>query len=246
MLFYPIGSTEAAVFAASLLQQKGLSMTDHPSPEITHLMLDIPSFRADGLLRNGRDLYPLLRMLPSNICIVGGNLEQEPILSYRKIDLLKDPFYLAQNASITADCALRLAGQHMNFTYDGASVLVIGWGRIGKCLARMLQALHARVFISARTDSDLAMIHALGYNAVPLSSISGMLHKCRMVFNTVPVCILEQPVPKSMIAIELASLPGLVGETVIQAQGLPGKMAPVSSGKLIADRVQTYLSEVCL
>ena len=44
ILMYPIGSTDACGFAAAYLKQTGVSLTDHPSPEVTHLLLDIPSF----------------------------------------------------------------------------------------------------------------------------------------------------------------------------------------------------------
>ena len=36
-------------------------------------------------------------------------------------------------------------------------------------------------------------------------------------------------------AIELASTPGMAGDGIIPARGLPGKMAPAESGKLIAE-----------
>ena len=37
------------------------------------------------------------------------------------------------------------------------------------------------------------------------------------------------------VAVELASTPGMAGDNIISALGLPGKMAPESSGKLIAE-----------
>ena len=39
------------------------------------------------------------------------------------------------------------------------------------------------------------------------------------------------------VKLELASSPGMEGSDIIQARGLPGKMAPESSGKLIARTV---------
>ena len=42
-------------------------------------------------------------------------------------------------------------------------------------------------------------------------------------------------VPSNVYAIELASKPGMGGEHIISARGLPGKMRPAQSGKLIAD-----------
>ena len=107
MLLYPIGSTQAIRQACQRLHKSGYPLTDHPCPEITHLILDVPSFRTDGLLRNGEDLQKTLSMVPTNVSIIGGNLNHPVTEQYRKFDLLQDPFYLAKNAEITSDCAVR-------------------------------------------------------------------------------------------------------------------------------------------
>ncbi|MBP3925764.1 MAG: hypothetical protein J6D13_01075, partial [Clostridium sp.] len=73
-LIYPAGTTPACQYAAGLLSDLGYALTDHPAPEITHLLLDVPSFRSDGLLRNGDDPEKLLSMLPENVTVIGGNL----------------------------------------------------------------------------------------------------------------------------------------------------------------------------
>ena len=108
VLFYSIGSSESCQYASSFLSKSGFPITDHPSPDVTHLLLDVPSFDADGNLRDGTDLKHLLRMLPKTITIIGGNLNAEYLSGYRKMDLLQDPLYLAKNAAITAECACRL------------------------------------------------------------------------------------------------------------------------------------------
>ena len=65
--------------------------------------------------------------------------------------------------------------------------------------------------------------------------------KFSIVFNTVPAPVLE--VSGDTLAIDLASQPGLLGETVLWARGLPGKMAPKSSGELILDTVLRIMKE---
>ena len=95
-LLYPVGSTAGCRYAASFLEQAGFLLTDHPAPEITHLLLDVPTFDERGMLRDGTDLKEILRMLPLSITVIGGNLHPEYLSHYRKIDLLKDPGYLAK------------------------------------------------------------------------------------------------------------------------------------------------------
>jgi hypothetical protein len=49
--------------------------------------------------------------------------------------------------------------------------------------------------------------------------------------------------PGKALKIDLASQPGIGGNDVIWARGLPGKNAPESSGKLIAQTVLRKLEE---
>lgn len=246
MLIYPIGVTKACAFACSILSRQGFRFTDHPCPEITHLLLDVPSFQPDGLLRGGIALDPVLSMIPQNVHIIGGNLDLPVIAAYHKTDFLKDPFYLAQNADITADCALRLASEKLDRTFADAPALVIGWGRIGKCLVRKLQALGCSVQAAARKDSDRAMIRTLGCDSLSIEELPRKIQDFHLIFNTVPAPLPDMAIPESALAYELASVPGLSELHAISARGLPGKMAPYSSGKLIAETISRLNKEEML
>lgn len=248
-LLYSIGSLDSCHYAATLLEKAGFSLTDHPSPDITHLLLDIPSFDASGCLRDGADLRELLRMLPKTITLIGGNLDLGYLDGYRKVDLLKDPYFLAKNAAITAECALRVCTPHLKATFSDSPALILGWGRIGKCLAKLLSSIGCPVTVAARKESDRAILEALGYRAVDFSQISETLQQSKVLFNTVPDLPLHSDVPdlwKNGIAIDLASYPGMKGKSVIPARGLPGKYAPESSGKLIAETILKLYKEEAL
>ena len=41
-LFYPMGNTPGCLRAAEVLRRHGIAITDHPSQEVTHLLLDVP------------------------------------------------------------------------------------------------------------------------------------------------------------------------------------------------------------
>ena len=231
---YNAGIAGPAPYAEKYLQESGISIVDHPTPEITHLLLDVPC----------RDLPAgLLECLPENIQIVGGNLNRSELQGYRKIDLLTLDTYLARNAAITADCAIRVAAMRMSTVFYDTSALIIGWGRIGKCLAAVLKNIGCRVSVAARADSDRAILTALGYDSVHPGTLQN-LHRYSLIFNTVPAPVLNQKAlsfcPDSL-KIDLASSRGLDGPDVIWARGLPGLYAPESSGKLIAE---TFIREV--
>jgi hypothetical protein len=80
------------------------------------------------------------------------------------------------------------------------------------------------------------MIKALGYTSIPMGAICGKEAQFDAVVNTVPAMILpEADFSKNCIAMELASLPGMSGDGIISARGLPARLAPKESGKLIAE-----------
>lgn len=232
-VLFPIGTAESCKFAAGFLSRSGFLLTDHPSPDVTHLLLDIPG-PAD--IHKG-NLKELLRMLPKDITVAGYRLEADYLESYRKNDLQNDPFFLAQNAAITAECALRAAAPYLTATLRDSPTLILGWGRIGKCLASLLQKIGVPVTIAARKESDRAMASALGHRSVDFSDISREAARHRLLFNTVPQGIVLQEPSPGCVKIDLASLPGMEGEDVIPARGLPGKYTPESAGRLIAESI---------
>lgn len=238
-LLLPYGRTEALKYACSQLQNSGFVLTDTPSPAVTHLLLPVPSLGPDGSVKGGGDLADLLSRLPKDITVMGGNLSSVPS-SYRKLDLLQNETYLSQNAAITAHCAIKLAMAQLPCTLDGCPVLVVGWGRIGKCLGKLLMNMGALVTVAARKETDRAMLLALGYRAAPISQIDP--EQYRVIFNTAPQLLLPD-CSASALQIDLASKPGITGPNVIWARGLPNKDAPESSGALIAAHIANYLME---
>lgn len=242
-VFYLANGTPALCAAGEALKTRGYGVVDRPCEGVTDVILPVPSLDANGSINGGGELHDLLARLPSTVTILGGNLP--PLPGYRCIDLLKDPIYLAENASITAYCALKHAMQALPVTLRNCPVLIIGWGRIGKCLAALLWALEADVTVAARKKDDRAMAHALGYRACDID-LSEDLNKYRLILNTVPAPVLDanrlSHCRSGCIKIDLASVLGLEGEDVLWARGLPGKDAPESSGKLIAKTVCRLLS----
>lgn len=220
------------------LKENGISFSPVPSMEVTHLLLSTPAFAPDGTLKGSCDTLPsVLQALPEDITVLGGKLDTPLLQSYRVTDLLCDPLYLAENADITAHCALKLAAGKLPVTLKGCPVLVIGWGRIGKCLARLLKQLDAEVTVAARKPETRAMLRTLGYRDAPIGTdLSGF----RVIFNTADACVVPHA-PENCLNIDLASVKGIYGENVIWARGLPGSLAPETGGKLIAGTILRLL-----
>lgn len=154
------------------------------------------------------------------------------------------------NAVPTAEGALQLALEELPVTIFGLDVLIIGYGRISKVLSVILKAMGANVTVSARKFSDLAWIQINGFTPIQTADISQVIEKSQLIFNTVPAWVLDEAllskVKKDCLLIDLASKPGGIDfETAkklnlktIWALSLPGKVAPISAGKIIFDTIQ--------
>ena len=240
LIFYCAGNSKALYYAAAFLMEEGAVFLPCPDHTVTHLLLPIPSFESDGSIKGGGDLTQILSQLPKTVTVIGGNLHRPELDEYEVLDLLEDPWYLARNASITAHCALELALAELPVTLEKCPVLVVGWGRIGKCMAKLLHGLGACVTVAARKESRRVMIDALGYKSCSMDGIR--TENYRLIINTVPAMVLPKA-PGTARKIDLASVPGIGGRDVLWARGLPGLLAPESSGALIAQVIVQWIKE---
>lgn len=162
--------------------------------------------------------------------------------------------FVLRNASITAENALQLAMDALPRTLRGANCLVLGYGRIGKFLARSLKALGAETTVAARKAQDRVLAEMEDLRACSFETLKwDALHT--VIFNTVPHLVLDRTalerLPKDCLCIDLASKPGgmdfaaaeELGIRAIHALGLPGKLAPESAGAAIWDTVRRILEE---
>ena len=84
------------------------------------------------------------------------------------------------------------------------------------------------------------MLKGLGYDVIAEADLASALSGFSLVFNTAPSLLLSREMTArcpDCLLIDLASQPGMQGDDVLWARGLPGKMAPESSGKLIAETI---------
>lgn len=245
-VFFTAGRTAAMRYAQILLKKKGLRFAPLPDRSVTHLLLGVPAFEPDGSLKGGGWLEDVLPLLSPDVTVCGGLLKKGVPEEYKCVDLLEDPGYVAENAKITAYCAVRLAMCKLPVVLWRCPVLIIGWGRIGKCLARLLRDAGALVSVATRKETDRAMLSALGYDAIDIQSLGNALARFRVIFNTVPAMVLPaeelHDCTDDCLKIDLASCPGIEAPDVIWARGLPSKDAPESSGELIARTLLRLIS----
>lgn len=127
------------------------------------------------------------------------------------VDVMKNEELTILNVIPTAEGAIQVAMEESLETIHGNNVLVLGFGRIGKVLSKMLLGLGANVYSEARKKEDLAYIEAYGYNKIELKDLNKYLHKFKYIFNTIPYLILDKErlnlIKKDTLIIDLASSP---------------------------------------
>ena len=123
-IIYAAGFTQAMSHCIQKLKHEGFTIVSEPNPQVTHLLLPVPSFTPDGMITGGGNLATLLTLLPKDIVVIGGNLDRPELDYYTTIDLLQDEAYLAQNAQITAHCAIKLAMNQLPVILDDCPVLL--------------------------------------------------------------------------------------------------------------------------
>lgn len=158
------------------------------------------------------------------------------------------------NAIPTAEGALAFAINNSPLTLSGSSVLVAGFGRCAKPLARLLKAFGARVTVAARKRKDLALARTLGYRTVEFTDLQANSDKYDFIFNTVPAPVINvkvlQNTHENSLIIDLASSPGgtdftaakKLGLKAFLLPGIPGKTAPVTAGKILAEVYAHYIA----
>jgi dipicolinate synthase subunit A len=221
------------------------------------VILPLPGTSPDGVIRavySEQELRltekSIQAMAPRALVIIGSAREfLKKWITNRELNLLEvaeiDEIAIL-NSIPTAEGAIQIAMEETNFTIHGSKSCVIGFGRIGITLARALKSLGSEVTVVARNQGQLARAYEMSCKKAELGDLQEIMHTVDLAFNTVPELVLNRSVLKyanpDVLIIDLATQPGGTdfeaandyGLKAILAPGLPGKVAPVSAGRILA------------
>jgi dipicolinate synthase subunit A len=237
-------------------------------------LLNAPQTVSTGELRETADcvILPLpfewndevMRSLSPGQLIFAGRVTEEDAAKAAELGLVLHDYFAREemavlNAIATAEGAIEIVMRETAYTLWRSSVLVVGFGRIGKVLSNRLTAIGAKVTVSARSCADRAWISAYGYGNVDtltLGEKGNGLDSFNIVINTVPSRIFGAERLKQLkdgcLVVDLASKPGGIdfkaaaelGINAHWALSLPGKVAPLSSAKIIRDTIRNMEREI--
>ena len=172
------------------------------------------------------------------------------------LDIIKREELAVLNAISTAEGAIQIAINETPKNLHGNNVLVLGFGRIGKVLSKMLDGIGAKVACEARKTTDLAWIKAYGYEPINLIELKENLNRFDIIINTIPYIVLTkemlQEVKKDALIIDLASNPGGVDRQAVKELGikfnwalsLPGKVSPLTSAEFMKETLLNMFKEI--
>ncbi|MDR2606065.1 MAG: dipicolinate synthase [Oscillospiraceae bacterium] len=200
------------------------------------------------------------QLRPSQLIFAGRVSREDSTRAKAKGLILHDYFAREElavaNSVATAEGSVEIAIRETPIALWNASVLVIGFGRLGKVLAQRFKSLGADVTVSARSYSDKSWISVYGYRAADTGSLGPDLSTYDVVINTVPALILTHErllhLKSDCLLIDLASVPGgtdfnAASELQIKTEwalSLPGKVAPLTSARIILDTISNMLNEL--
>lgn len=203
----------------------------------------------------------LNEMANKNKMFLAGQLSEKTISMIQErninyIDLLKREELVVLNTIATAEGAIQITMENTQKTIHGSNILIMGFGRVGKVLAKMLDGIGAKVSCEVRKNSDIAWIKAYGYTPLHLSELENELGNYDIIINTIPFQILDENrlryIKKDCTIVDLSSNPGGVdrraarelGIKLIWALSLPGKVAPMTSAEFIKETLYHILKEL--
>ncbi len=173
----------------------------------------------------------------------------------RIFDYFKREDVTIKNTIPTAQGILKTMIDNIEYTIHSSKCAVFGYGRVARVTADILSSIGADVTVCVRKSSDIATAEIKGLSGCLISDFHTISHKFDIIINTVPSVVINRRILENVrtdcLIIDVASAPyGTdfaaafeLGLNAVQCPSLPGKVAPKTAGKIIADAIISILKE---
>lgn len=217
-------------------------------------LLPIPSSR-DGRMISGTAiaLDSLLDIVDPSSVVVGYSLPENITdrlkeRGCRVHDVACDEEFLCENAELTAEAALGVIFNTAGASPADLRIGVVGYGRIGKRLARLLLYFGAAVRVYSSDAGKRLDLGEWGITTA-LSARDADLSGLDILINTAPAVIFDSSreggFPEGLRVIDLASgdnFPGVA--SVEKYPSVPAKMFPKSAGRAWGRSIERFISKL--
>jgi len=217
-------------------------------------------FISTPLSKNKTTVNEVIEKIEENAIFIAGKIPENVIKqleekNIKHVDIVEREELMVLNAVPTAEGAVHILIQELPMTLMDSRILIVGYGRIGKILAKMLHAFGTDVWVAARKYADIAWIEAQGLKPVPVHQLARYVSDMDAIVNTAPSLVITREILEKTrsdcFLLDLASKPGGIdfkaaeelGFKVIWSLGLPGKIAPLTAGDIIRRTVYNIIEE---
>ncbi len=226
------------------------------------IILPLPISRNGTTLncKNRIELVDIIDNLHPHSKVFYGGINEDFCNEALKIGVKVYDYYnnervLNENAYLTAEGTLKIIIENTESAIIDEKFLIVGNGRCGKALAKLLQKLSCDVTVATRKQR-LDIASALNYTKLKNTSLlSNYINDFDIIINTAPTLVLDKNclsnVKNDALIIELASNAAgidmseanLHNLNVLYAPGLPGKYSPASAAKVLYQSITKIISE---
>lgn len=195
-------------------------------------------------------IHVLLRHLTPSHTLIGTNLPAyvtEYLIQHgiSFLDLSHCPALRKNNSVLTAEGLLLILSEYCNMGFEHAKILLIGYGFCGHEIARVLRYSGNHPIVYEIEEYAQKEATTDGYSILKKDDFNVPFD---FIINTAPGTPLTEEqwhkIPGKYLVFQIASgtlnAPISAGSKIIQCPGIPGKYAPKSAAKYMAQEIRAY------
>ncbi len=212
-----------------------------------YIVLPLPTIANAKINGTDKSFNEFLSVIDKKQKVFCGNIDPSAFENF--YSYYTNESFLLKNSRLTAQGVLRIISDNIEDDFRNISVAVIGYGRCGRSVCKLLKNCGMNVSSFSRREETVTLAEDEGIAAYISANLTDKISEFDIIINTVPSNILSKDdiskLNQNNLYIEIASKPygfdikntDVFNFRYILAESLPGRFTPVSAGNNIADTV---------
>lgn len=191
-------------------------------------------------------------------CIVFSGIKTrrlEELFKNKYVKLMDFNDVSVENSIPTVEGIIAHIIQNTDYTINGATITILGYGRVGKILVDRLIKLGAYIKVGVIEEEDYIQLFSKNIKPFYTNNMKEEIATSDIIINTVPKLLLNKThldeIKNDTYIIDISSIPYGVdfdyakskNINVVLLQGIPGKIAPKTAGNILAKKIKTIIKE---